>query len=142
MNEWQRSFVGKLETAKKHWLSRFERMAEETLEPVLQEFAAFTGSHGFAATAPSCEAGMRLYKFGLTENGYVLLTFRLQGLESMEASAEIVVPGAGQTDIESAPCPMADVDRDWVHGRFRHALDRFVGAFAEASEADLELVGA
>jgi hypothetical protein len=93
MDKWQRSFLGKLESARQHWVGRFDAVAEDHLTPVFEEFEAFTTANGFRVSAPECSDPARHFKFELTENGYVLLTFRLHGLERVAAFAEVVVPG-------------------------------------------------
>ncbi|MCP4249614.1 MAG: hypothetical protein GY778_21445, partial [bacterium] len=92
MNDWKRGFLQKLETAKKQWQHRFESFASQHLDPVFGEFDEFATGSGFCVSSPDCETGTRLYKFALTENGYVVITFRMQGLEEAEASCDSFVP--------------------------------------------------
>ena len=134
MNDWQRSFLGKLESAKKHWQQRFEDSANEHLEPVFERFAEFTRGNGFSVSAPDCEPGTRLFKFGLTENGYVLLTFRMRGLDGVSFTAEYFVPGPQNVESTQAETQVADAPDTWFQKLFERSLDRFVVAFGEASE--------
>ena len=136
MNDWQRSFQRRLEVAKKHWLHRFEEMASEHIEPVFGEFEKFTTGQGLNTTEPSCEPGTRLFKFGLTENGYLLLTFRMSRLDAIEAFAETVLPGADGPQSTSEQVSICDADRAWAQRCFETALDRFIVAFGEAGTAD------
>jgi hypothetical protein len=138
MGDWQQSFLGKLESAKKQWLHRFEDAAQEHIEPAFSEFDEFTTSHGFTVSAPGCEAGTRLFKFGLTENGYLLLTFRLRGLDVVEANVEVFVPGPEHVAPVCTRKNLADVSRQWAREQFEQSLDRFIIAFGEASAACAE----
>ena len=135
MNEWQRSFLQKLETAKKQWLHRFEQCAVAHVEPVFCTFDEFAANNGFRVTTPHCEPGTRLYKFALTENGYLLVTFRMKGLEEMEVCCESFVPGVGAVEPVTRQVSMSDANEVWVEQQFQLVLDRFVAAFAEAGTA-------
>jgi len=135
MDKWQRMFAGKLENVRKHWLERFERTAEELIAPAFAEYDAFTTSRGFTVTAPACDAGARLYKFGLTENGYLMMWLRLRGLEQVETHVEVYVPGSNPLGQTLSRKPIAHINGEWVHEQFRTALDRFVECFDAASRA-------
>ncbi len=132
MKTWKRSFLQKLETAKKQWLHKFEAFAEEQLQPAFGEFDEFATSSGFRVTTPNCEQGTRLFKFALTENGYLLVTFHMKGLEEIEVSSEVCVPGAGRLDPANKCAPLCEVGQPWVVKQFQNALDLFVTTFAEA----------
>ena len=134
MKEWQRSFLGKLESAKQHWQHLFENLASESLEPVFGQFSEFTRANGFSVSAPDCEPGTRLFKFGLTENGYVLLTFRMRGLDGVAFTAEYFVPGPESVEPTQAEVNLTDAHENWFQKQFERTLDRFVVAFGEASE--------
>lgn len=135
MNEWQRSFLGKLESARKHWVQRFEETLDDHVQLVYDEFADFTSANGFQTSAPACETGARIFKFGLTENGYVLVSFHLRGLDAVEATAEFFVPGAANPEPTRARTSLEDVSAEWARRQFEKALDRFVVSFTEASAA-------
>ena len=140
MNDWQRSFLQKLEAAKKQWLHKFEDVVAECLEPAFSEFDQFATPQGFTVSAPACEPGTRLFKFGLTENGYVLITFRMRGLETVEACTEVFVPGPEEVEPVSAEANLCNVDGPWTRQRFEQALDRFIVSFSTAGAADAERV--
>jgi len=133
MDKWQRAFAGKLESVRMHWQERFERIAEDEVGPVFGEMDAFTTARGFSVTSPTCDTGARLYRFGLTENAYLMLYFRLHGFEAIEAQAELVVPGANPEEFLINRTHLADVNAAWVQEQFHVALDRFVDAFDAAS---------
>lgn len=136
MNDWQRSFLAKLETARKQWLHKFETCVTDSLNPVFNEFHEFMKPKGFNVSAPRCESGTRRFKFGLTENGYMLIAFRWRGLETMEVRAEIVVPGSKHVEPTCEEANLCDVDQRWARQQFERALDRFIVALAAAGVAD------
>jgi len=131
MNDWQRTFLQKLETAKKQWLHRFEQFAVDFVEPVFAGLDEFATSSGFHVSSPDCEPGTRIYKFALTENGYLLIMFRMQGLEGVEVCCESSVPGAA-AKVSTQQVNLGDATENWVEQRFQSGLDRFVTSFAEA----------
>lgn len=135
MDKWQQTFLGRLESVKKHWLNQYERIADEWIAPAFAMFDQFTTTHGFTVSSPDCDAGTRVYKFGLTENGYLLLSFRMHGLERVEAHTEIVVPGNKPVESTTARASLDDVDVDWIKQQFREALDRFVDTFHQATKS-------
>ncbi|MHC4065877.1 MAG: hypothetical protein ACYSUI_15460 [Planctomycetota bacterium] len=135
MNDWQRSFLQKLDTAKKQWQHRFEQFVSDYVEPVFHEFDDFSAKNGFHVSSPDCESGVRLYKFALTENGYLLVTFRMQGMEEVEVACDSFVPGVGGVEPSSKHIALCDANELWVQQQFQNGLDRFVTAFAEAGAA-------
>lgn len=136
MNEWQQKFVQRLESAKKQWLQRFEQFASSVLEPAFARFDEFSTHLGFRVNSPACEQGTRLYKFALSENGYVLVSFRLRGLQEAEVSCEPYVPGIGRSEPHQAHIDLCDADSTWVEQQFQAGLDRFVAAFGAAGSKE------
>lgn len=135
MNDWEQTFLRKLEEGKRLWQGRFERFAQECIQPAFTSLQSFTAAHGFSAAAPETENGIRRYKFGLTENGYLLMSFRLHGFEEIEVDQEIVVPGADSTSTSTKRSRLDDANDDWVEQQFQAGLSRFVSQFVEASES-------
>lgn len=138
MNDWQQSFLQKLETAKKQWRSRFEKFAEECIEPVFHQIEEFTLTNGFTVTTPQCEDAVRVYKFALTENGYLIATFRQHGLEDVEVDFQVVVPGGDGLARHSSHSRICDAGQRWVEQQLQDALDRFMSSFVEAGEGRVE----
>jgi hypothetical protein len=136
MNEWHSAFLRRLESARKQWLQRFEVFASEQIEPVFERYAEFTRQHEFRVSTPDCERGTRLFKFALTENGYVLFTFRMRGLEEVEVCTEVFVPGPEGVEPETDQASVANVDEAWIELLFQSGLDRFIIAFGAASVGD------
>lgn len=135
MNEWQRTFLKKLESAKRQWLHRFEQFACEFIEPVFLAFEEFAVGCGFQVIHPEAEPGHRIFKFALTENGYLLVTFRMGGLEEIEVSTECFVPGAGSAAAQTQSANLCDAGQSWTEAQFQSALDRFITQFGQAGAA-------
>ena len=143
MNNWQRSLVTKLESARKHWRRTFDEIATEHVEPVNDEFSEFATKNGFTCTSPASEAGTYFYKFALTENGYAIIAFRLAGMDTVEVVTEVRVPGPDEVAPLKTTTPLSDANRSWATQQFQHALDHFANAFSAASaEAAEKLVAA
>ena len=135
MNDWQQVFLQKLETAKKQWQHKFELFAADIVDAVFATFEGFTTSHGFRVTQAPCEPGHRIYKFAVTENGYVLISFRMRGLEEVEACCEVFVPGLGGTEPAPKHTMLCDATQSWVEAQFQTCLDDFIALFGEAGAA-------
>ena len=132
MNEWQRTFLQKLESAKRQWLHKFEQFATDIVEPVFLLNEEFTSTHGFRVSRQPCEPGHRIYKFAITENGYLLITLRMRGLEEVEVSTEVFVPGLGGREPAVKRTTICEATEPWVEAQFQAGLDRFIALFGEA----------
>ena len=132
MNEWQKRFLQRLENARRQWLDRFEEAADDALDPVVARLEAFLSTHGFEVSQHECEPGTRIFRFGLTENGYTLFTCRLKGMERVELRCESFVPGAEALSDDSSQVLLCDADESWFEDRFQAGLDAFMSAFVEA----------
>lgn len=135
MNDWQRTFLKKMESAKRQWLHRFEKFACGFIEPVFLAFEEFAVGCGFQVTHPESEPGHRIFKFALTENGYMLLTFHMVGLEEIEVATECFVPGAASSGPQTHSANLCDAGESWTEAQFQSALDRFITQFGEAGAA-------
>ena len=132
MNKWQKQFSEKVDVIRIASWDRFEQIAIEDIMPVFDEFSEFTRTRGLQAMAPAPTNGMRTFKFAITENAYVLMTFRLSGLESCEANAEFCIPKGKKTEDLRDRAEMADVDPQWTRQFFENALDQFMDAYLES----------
>lgn len=132
MTEWQTKFTQKLETVRKTSSDYFEQIVEQTLMPTYEEFREFTAQHGLQSAAPLSNKGARTFKFTLSENAYVLLTFHLDGLQHCKFLAEFCVPNLGKLPPVSERLVFGDIDGTQAHRVFEHALDRFLDALLEA----------
>ena len=92
MNDWQKRFSQKMELVRDVSRERFAQFARTDLGSVFEEFREFTFQQGIQPTTPIAKPGIQTFKFALTENTFLLLTFRLKGLEHCEMLAEYFVP--------------------------------------------------
>ena len=125
MDEWQDRFAQKLETVRSVTRDRFEETADATLTPIYKEFGDFTSRHHLRATAPLNKQGIRTFKFAMTENTYVLMTFRHAGLQC-ESQMEVFVPGRPKLPASSETTELCAFDDSWCRRMFEQALDRFL----------------
>lgn len=129
MNDWKKRFSKKLETVHNASSEQFEQLADRTLTPVFDDLQKFTAEQGIQAAAPLANPGIRTFKFALTENAYVLMTFRLSGLEHSELISEFVIPSRGKLPPINEHVELAEVNEAWARRAFEQALDHFVDAF-------------
>lgn len=132
MNDWQSRFTQKLETVRTATRGRFETIADETLTPIFDEFSNFARKHQFRATAPLGKTGIRTYKFALTENAYVLMTFRHNGFKQCDAETAFSVPGSDKLPSLTKTAGLAEFDAAWCRQIFEQALDHFLDAVTES----------
>ena len=132
MDKWQERFSQKVEVIRIASRDRFEQTAIENVLPVFEEFSEFIRTRGLKAVAPAPTSGMRTFKFAITENAYVLMTFRLSGLESCEANAEFFVPNDKTTATLRDHAEFLDLNPTWTRQFFEKALDKFVDAYLQS----------
>lgn len=131
MNKWQEKFSKKMGLVRNVSCDRFEEIALEDIVPVFEEFSEFTKMRGMESTAPSPKSGLQSFKFSITENAYVLLTFRLSGLDACEAQAEFFVTGHEKLDGLCDEVAFCDLGRKWITQFFENVLDLFLDAYLE-----------
>ncbi len=145
MNEWQDRFAQKLETVRSVTRDWFEVTADAALTPVYKAFSDFTNKHHVRATAPLKKAGIRTFKFTMTENTYVLITFRHTGLQC-ESQTEVFVPGRAKLPAGFETTELCEFDNSWCRRIFEQALDRFLdtltGSLGECGDVIAEAVPA
>lgn len=132
MNDWQKRFSQKMELVRDVSRERFAQFAHTELGPVFEEFREFTFQQGIHPTTPIAKPDMQTFKFALTENTFLLLTFRLKGLEHCEMLAEYFVPKHEKIPPIKKVMELSDVDGEWVRGMFERALERYVDVCVEA----------
>jgi len=136
MSSWQDRFTQKISKVKEASCGQFESMVTECLEPTFEDVRNFTSKQGLTAAVPVARAGIRTYKFAMTENAYVLMTFRFAGFEHCEMQAEVYAPGSDSTKLQPEYVELLDFDVGWVRRMFEQTLDAFVDAFVESLDAD------
>ena len=132
MNNWQKKFAEKVELVRKTARTQFHELADRILAPVFEEFRGFTSAQGFCATAPVRKPDVWALKFAMTENAYLLMTFRLAGFEHCELQTDVFVPGHGKHACTPIHIELASFDEAWVRRMFELALDQFVNRFVES----------
>ncbi len=140
MSKWQERFTQKVGTVKEVSCGQFEKTARDSLEPVFEEFREFTAQQGLTATIPVARPGIRTYKFAMTENAYMLMSYRFAGFEHCEVQGEVFMPGSERQKLTPEHVELANFDVGWVRRMFEHTLDSFIDAFVDslkASEAEL-----
>ena len=131
MDTWQERFVQKLDTVRNASRDRFECAAKATIGPVFEEFREFATQQDLRVTAPLDKPGIRTFKFAVTENAYVFMTFRPTGLDECEIQSEFFVPHQGSIETTRRRVPLTDADASWARSTFEQALDQFLNAFVE-----------
>jgi len=131
MTNWQKRFAQKLDSVRTATRERFEEMADDTLDPIYKEFAEFTTRLHVRATAPLSNPGIRTFKFTMTENSYLLMTFRHAGLQC-ESQSEYFVPGHTKLPPATEVVELCDFNNDWCQNVFEQSLDRFLDMFTES----------
>ncbi len=129
MNDWKRSFVGKLNKAQGQWVSRFEEALDKFLLPVFDDHEEFLSNNGFRLARPLREPGHRSFKFELAENAYLLMTFRATGVGEFELRCEGLAPGSAP-GLCAATFRVADLDENWATEHLHGALDAFADVLA------------
>ncbi len=132
MNDWQKRFAQKVELVRGTTRQQFEQLCDETITPVFEDFREFTSAQGFCATAPVKKADVHAFKFAMTENTYLLMTFRLAGFEHCELQADLFIPGDQKRACTPVHVELADLDVGWTRRMFEQSLDHFVDRFVES----------
>ena len=78
------------------------------------------------------QADIRTFRFGITENAYVLVTFRVSTLEHCESHTEFYMPHHSKLDPIGERLPFNDVEPAWARRIFEQSLDGFVDAYVES----------
>jgi hypothetical protein len=144
MNEWQKRFAQKLETVQSVARDRFEQRADDTLTPIFKEFAEFIRQYVVQATTPLTDFGIRTYRFAMSEDIYLLMTFRHMGFEQCEAQVEYFLPGSQSLPPTRETVTLSDVNASWCRNIFQQALDQFLDTLlgAMGGTVDSAMAGA
>jgi hypothetical protein len=134
MNKWQERFAKKVDSVRQASADRFQQIAEGTLVPVFADFQEFTAQQGIDASDPMTKRGLRTYKFAISENAYVLVTFRTIGLDHCEAHTEFFVPHCKKHKPQIEQAALSGVDSARARQIFEAALDGFMDAYLQSLE--------
>ena len=132
MNEWQQKFLGKVDVLRGASRDQFEQSSEQIVTQIFEEFREFTSQQSLSATAPIIKPGIRTFKFSLTENTYLMITFRLAGFDHCEAQSEFFVPGHQKRTSTPAHVELPNLDATWVRTIFEQSLDRFIDSYVKS----------
>ena len=131
MNRWQEQFAQQMDALCAQSSTWFDRFADDVLEPTLESMTGFLDRWNYEITLPPCEPGRRTFRFGLTEDGYMLLWFRLEGFDTLQCEYEYSLPGVGRVQGVRTTAGLRSADSDWVDSCFQMALGAFVVKFLE-----------
>ena len=132
MQDWKKQFVQKVELVRETARDRFDEMVESTLQPVFESLRQFTNQQGLVATATVTKPGLRTFKFAMTENAYLMVSFRLAGFEFCEVQSDSFVPGNEKHASTPMHVEFAKFDATWVQNVFQQALDHFMESYVDA----------
>ena len=131
MNRWEQQFSEQMDALCAQSSSWFQRFTNETLEPVFETVSEFVARWHYEVTTPACEPQRRAFRFGLTENGYLLIWFKLEGFDALECEYEYSLPGVGRVSGVRTTGSLREAGQEWVEGCFQMALNTFVARFVE-----------
>jgi hypothetical protein len=132
MNDWEKEFTKKMESLHEQSKTSLERFLQEDLQVGFDALSNFLGQWKFQSSTPQVQPGRRSFKFGLTEDAYVIVTFRLEGLDTLECETEYGMPGVGRLAGTRSASSLRKVDRQWGESCFQKALDGLLGKLGEA----------
>lgn len=135
MNDWQQRFSRKMETLREQSVRRYQEKMEEVVVPAFERLTEFLTQWHFVASVPQSHPGLHSYKFALTEDGYVLIGFRLTGIDQMDCAYECCLPGQGHIGGDNLRSALTEIDASWADTCFQTALDDFVEKFGTVRHA-------
>ncbi|MBI4580984.1 MAG: hypothetical protein HY718_14855 [Planctomycetes bacterium] len=134
MSQWHQQFAEQMESLFAQSSTGFERFADEVIEPVFESVSAFLARWHYEASCPPSETPRRVYRFGLTEDGYLLIWFRLSGLDTVECEYEYSLPHVGRVNGVRTTGSLRAAESEWVESCFQMALNNFVSKFIDAGQ--------
>jgi hypothetical protein len=135
MTSWQEQFTRKVDAVRQASVTLFQQIADDALVPVYIEIKEFVTQQGIDATAPMKKLGLRTYKFEFSENAYLLLTFRVAGLEHCESVAEFSVPHVDKPKPLVERTALGAFDGSIAQGTFERALDAFMELYLKSLDS-------
>ena len=121
-NPWRRQFAEKMKDARR---DRFEAFADQALTPVFDEYRVFTSGLGLSGTALPSRRGVRRFKFAMTEDAYVLISFLEIGLERIDVLRESAFPHDSKRSSRLTSAGLMTADTAWARRTFEQALEQF-----------------
>jgi hypothetical protein len=109
----------------------FERFRNEVLEQAFDSVSSFLVRWHFDVSNPPSESQRPAYRFALTENGYLLIWFKVEGFDTLACEYEYSLPGRGRIAGVRTATSLREADRVWAESCFQTALNNFVSKFVE-----------
>ena len=131
MNDWEKDFSKRMESLHAQSTNCLERFLQEDLQGAYAAVSNFLSQWKFQNSMPQSQAGRRSFKFALTEDAYVIVTFRLDGLDVLECESEYSLPAIGRVPGTRWASSLRKVDRQWGDACFQKALDGLLAKLAE-----------
>jgi hypothetical protein len=131
MEKWQQEFASRVANLRESWTQQFEDIARNMLDPLFEKMAEFTRRCEMQASIVTEQTGLRLYKFALCEEAYVMLYFRPRGIDQIEGDYECFLPRVGKVNGVKSSSVATQADQKWAQQCFRMALDDLVTRFSE-----------
>lgn len=133
MTEWEKEFTRKMESLHEQSTTCLERFLQEDLQGAYSALSSFVAQWRFQTSTPQAQAGRRSFKFALTEEAYVIVTFRMENLDTAVCEWEYGLPAVGRVSGTRCSSSLRKVDRQWGETCFQKALD---GLLAKMTELD------
>jgi hypothetical protein len=131
MNHWQEQFAQQMDALCAQSSSWFDRFSDDVIVPSLETLTGFLDRWHYEITTPACDEARRTFRFALTEDGYLLVWFRMEGFDTLECEYEYSLPGVGRVKGVRTTGSLRAADADWVESCFQMALNAFVVKFLE-----------
>ncbi|MHC4442740.1 MAG: hypothetical protein ACYTF1_08980 [Planctomycetota bacterium] len=129
MEKWKQKFARKMDDLQERSLANFDRFADEALVPVFNDISEFVTQWDFESSIPHSKAGQRSFKFAVTEDCYVLILFRIEGVNTIRCEYECCFSGKGCIAGPQNSTGVHSASRFWVESCFQKAIDDFVEKF-------------
>jgi len=138
MTDWEKEFAKKMELLHEQSTTCLEQFLQEDLQNAFDAMSAFLAQWKFHTSTPQTQAGRRSFKFGLTEDAYVIVTFRLEGVDLLECETEYGLPAVGRVNGTRSTSSLRKADQQWGESCFQKALD---GLLVKLGELDARKKG-
>lgn len=142
MSSWQQRFAEHMDVLCSQSSVWFDHFAQNVLDPAFESLSCFLERWHFEITQPTSDNQRRVFRFALTENGYLLIWFKAEGFDSLECEYEYFLPGIGRVSGTRTVGSLREVDPAWVENCFQVALDSFVCKFVDLGRRNPSLAPA
>jgi len=130
MNKWKQEFARKMEDLGEQSSADFDRFADEVLVPIFRDVSEFVAQWRFQTSIPQSNMGKKSFKFALTENRYLLILFRIEGINTLGCEYECCLPGKECIAGPRNSMILYNANQLWAESCFQTALDDFIEKFS------------